>query len=165
MIADGPAAKAGLKVNDILLTMAGKPLKDQATLIDLVQKNGDKPVAVETVREGVHQKLELTPERRNTHSARWRYIPQQPDNLTYSVVHPGFVVNDGRTWAWTADLMTNAKSFPLQQDGNMSGKNSKAQSSEPDGAALGKRLDGMSVEINELRKAIDELSRVLKDRK
>ena len=44
-------------------------------------------------------------------------------------------------------------------------KTPKPQSSEPDGAALGKRLDGMSAEIKELRQAIDELSKVLKDRK
>ncbi len=31
--------------------------------------------------------------------------------------------------------------------------------------ALSKRLDGMSAELKELRKAIDELSKVLKDRK
>ena len=45
VVAEGPGAKAGLKVNDILLTMGGKPLKDQATLVDLVQKNGEKSVA------------------------------------------------------------------------------------------------------------------------
>ena len=88
VIADGPAAKAGLKVNDILLTMAGKPLKDQATLIDLVQKNGDKSVAVETVREGDRQKLELTPQRRGSSSVGFcRRSPatEQSDLLSSSI--------------------------------------------------------------------------------
>jgi hypothetical protein len=173
VVAGSPAAKAGLKVNDILLTMAGKPLKDQATLIDLVQKNGDKSVAVEIVREGVRQKLELTPERRG--SAGPRANPQQPVRLNYQFVHPGFVLKDGqnwewtpdltKNWEWTPDLTTNARSWEVQTFDNVVGKDSKAQSSEPEGTTLGKRLDGMSVEIKELRKAIDELSKALKDRK
>jgi serine protease Do len=167
VVANSPAAKAGLKVNDILLTMAGKPLKDQATLIDLVQKNGDKSVALETVREGVRQKLELTPERRSSSSVGMILRHQQPKGLNYQFIHPGVVVNDGQNWRWTADLMPNAKSFDVQTFDNldMVGKDSKAQSSEPDGASLGKRLDSMSIEIKELRKAIDELSKALKDRK
>ena len=64
VIADGPAAKAELKVNDILLTMAGKPLRDQASLVDLVQKNGEKTVAVDIIREGSRQTLQVTPRRR-----------------------------------------------------------------------------------------------------
>ena len=103
MIANGPAAKAGLKVNDILLTMAGKPLKDQATLIDLVQKNGDKSVSIETMREGERQNLELTPQRRGSSSMGSVGDPRQPNNLTYQFVHPGFVVNDGQNWKWTGD--------------------------------------------------------------
>jgi len=165
VVADGPAAKAGLKVNDILLTLNGKPLKDQATLIDLVQKNGDKLVAVELVREGARQKLELTPQRRGSNSVGMIIDRRHPNNLTYSYVHPGVVVNDGQNWKWTGDLLTNSKSWDVQTFNNLVGKDPKAQSSEPEGGSLSKRLDGMSVEIKELRKAIDELSKVLKDRR
>jgi membrane-associated protease RseP (regulator of RpoE activity) len=165
VVADGPAAKAGLKVNDILLTMAGKPLKDQATLIDLVQKNRDKSVSIETMREGERQNLELTPQRRGSSSMGSVGDPRQQNNLTYQFVHPGFVVNDGQNWKWTGDLMTNAKSWDVQTFNYPLGKDPKVQSSEPEGTSLSKRLDGMSAEIKELRQAIDELSKVLKDRK
>ena len=37
VIAESPAAKAELKVNDILLTMAGKPLRDQASLVEMIR--------------------------------------------------------------------------------------------------------------------------------
>lgn len=163
VIANSPAAKAGLKVNDILLTVAGKPLKDQATLIDLVQKNGEKAVAVEIVREGARQKFELTPQRRSSSSVGVIVDPRQPNNLTYSFVHPGFVVKDRQNWWTTPDHTKNSK-WDVQTFDTWSKETPKAQSSEPDGA-LSKRLDDMSAELKELRKAIDELSKVLKDRK
>jgi membrane-associated protease RseP (regulator of RpoE activity) len=165
VVADGPAAKAGLKVNDILLTMAWKPLKDQATLIDLVQKNGDKAVAVVIIREGNRQTLELTPQRRGSTSFSYVIDPRPEKNLTYQFVRPGVVVNDGQNWKWTGDLLTNSKNWDVQTFDTWSKKTPKGQASEPDGASLDKRLDGMSAEIKELRKAIDELSKVLKDRK
>ena len=64
IIENAPASRAGFKVNDILLTMAGKPLKAQDTLVDLVQKYGGKSMAVELLREGQRQTIEVTPERR-----------------------------------------------------------------------------------------------------
>ena len=75
VIEGGPAARAGLKVNDILLTMAEKPLKDQAALIDLVQKYGEKSVAAEIVREGSRQTVQVTPDAGRTALSR------QPDGL------------------------------------------------------------------------------------
>ena len=64
VIAESPATKAELKVNDILLTMIGQPLRDQAGLVDLVQKNGEKTVALDIIREGSRQTLQVTPQRR-----------------------------------------------------------------------------------------------------
>ena len=163
VIANGPAAKAGLKVNDILLTMAGKPLWNQATLIDLVQKNVGKAVAVEFLREGLRQTVELTPERRGPSSMGAVGDPRLSKNLSYSR-HPSRLRCERR-----AKLVDDTR--PTQRTANGSKHSTRGlkrlqrlnhrSPMEP----LSKRLDGMSAEIKELRKAIDELSKVLKDRK
>jgi serine protease Do len=155
VVAEGPGARAGLKVNDILLTMDGKPLKEQPTLVELVQKNGEKSVAVEILREGSRQRIDLTPARRRgaLHVSRVHHAGDW--NLNF--VRPGFVVQDrSNPGANTWDVTT----YTLQDDTLK--LNANPAGAEP---PLAKRLDGMSAEIKELHKAIDELRAVLKDRK
>jgi hypothetical protein len=156
VIADSPAAKVGLKVNDILLTMAGKPLKDQATLVDLVQKNGEKSVALEILREGSRQTIELTPQRRKPVKLTARLHPKA---LRFNFVRPGVVLQDGQAvmsspkddvqWRWDAQNLNNSPLNLVQ----------------PQGDPVAKRLESMSAEIKELRKAVDDLAKALKDRK
>jgi membrane-associated protease RseP (regulator of RpoE activity) len=154
VVAEGPGAKAGLKVNDILLTMDGKPLKDQPTLVDLVQKNGEKSVAVEILREGSRQRIELTPARRRgaLRVSRVRH----PGDWNINFLRPGFVVQD---WSNPGANKDSVYTYTLQDDTLR--LNPNPAGAEP----LAKRIDGMSAEIKELRKAIDELRAVLKDRK
>ena len=59
--ADGPAAKAGLKVGDIIVAYAGKPVNDSADLPPLVgstKPGASKPLTV--IRDGKEQKIEVT---------------------------------------------------------------------------------------------------------
>jgi C-terminal processing protease CtpA/Prc len=145
----GPASKVGLKVNDILLTLGGKQLRDQGTLVDLVQKNGEKPASLEILREGTRQTIELTPQRRTL--AKFTARLTQPRGYKFDFVHPGIVV----------------ESKPHRVElGNLTLQDftSRPQASQPEGDAA-KRLESISAEIKELRKAIDELSKQLKDRK
>jgi membrane-associated protease RseP (regulator of RpoE activity) len=154
VMAEGPGVRAGLKVNDILLTMDGKPLKDQTTLVDLVQKNGEKSVALEILREGSRQRIELTPARRRGalrvsrvhHAGEW--------NVNF--LRPGFVVQD---WSNPGANKDSVYTYTLQDD------TLKVHTNPAGGEPLAKRIDGMSAEIKELRKAIDELRAVLKDRR
>jgi hypothetical protein len=151
VIAEGPAAKSELKVNDILLTMAGKPLKDQAALIELVQKNGEKAAAVEILREGSRMTTEVTPRRRQ--SAQTFTARLHPSTLRWDVVRPGVVLHNN---AVLSDLTNQA----VDQSNNL-----RWVYQQPDADSLTKRLDNVSAEVKELRKAIDELSKALKDRK
>lgn len=152
VVADGPAAKAGLKVNDILLTMGGKPLKDQSALVDLVQKNGEKSVALEILREGSRQTIELTPGRRKG-AIRVSRIRHAGD-WNVNVLRPGFLLQD---WPNPGSNRNSIYNYTLQ-DGALRVNPAGAEPVE-------KRLEGMSAEIKELRKTIDELKQVLKDRK
>jgi membrane-associated protease RseP (regulator of RpoE activity) len=151
----GPAAKAGLKANDILLTMDGKPLREQSTLVELVQKNGEKPVPIELLREGSTATITVTPERRKdiNYQALFtaNYTVSNPVN--YSVIHPGVV------------LQTNEPlgTWRLEKANDLTATANKA--SQQEGGELNKRLESMASEIKELRKTVEELNKVLKDRK
>ena len=64
VVKESPAEKAGLKKNDILMTLDGKPLKDSAELIALIQASQGKAVPVELLRAGKLQTVTITPEKR-----------------------------------------------------------------------------------------------------
>ncbi len=64
VVKDSPAAKADVKVHDILLSLDGKLLDSQEKLVELVQSNGEKSVPLELIREGKTQTILVTPQRR-----------------------------------------------------------------------------------------------------
>jgi hypothetical protein len=64
VIADGPAAKAGLKQHDILLEADGKPLKQVSDLADAIEARQEKPLSVKLTRQGKIQTVEITPAKR-----------------------------------------------------------------------------------------------------
>jgi len=49
---DGPAARAGLAVGDLLLDAAGTPLEDVAALRDLLNEQAGRVVRLYCVRDG-----------------------------------------------------------------------------------------------------------------
>jgi membrane-associated protease RseP (regulator of RpoE activity) len=68
VVPGAPAAKAGILVNDILLTANKKPLHTIADVSQAVQEAQGKPVAFELIRKGQRQTVEVAPEK-NPH---WR---------------------------------------------------------------------------------------------
>ena len=61
---EGPAAKAGLKKYDIVLSVNGKPVNETMDLIKLVNAHGDAALEFVLLRGGDDLKLEVTPEKR-----------------------------------------------------------------------------------------------------
>ena len=61
---DSPAAKAGLKVHDILLEAGKKPLKQIADLAGAIQESKDQPLRLEVNRGGKRQTIAVTPAKR-----------------------------------------------------------------------------------------------------
>ncbi len=151
VIKDSPAAKAEVKVHDILLSLAGKPLESQEKLVELVQASGEKSVQLEVIREGKTQTIDVTPQRRKTDQVQAAVTRLgNLENLYYQVVRPGALVTVDQTGAvatvdekggWIADVTAT---------------NSGASAS---------RLDEIDSDIKALRKAIEELNKTLKDKK
>ncbi len=149
---DSPADKAGLKVNDILLSIGGKPLADQKKLIELVQATGERTINVEVLHEGKPRgDLQITPERRKltqvselTEVNDWT---KQFQTYRWNVVRPGVVVQ------------TNPYQLQLQDLSalNFTQDRSKDNQSKDPTAALSKRLDDLDAEIKKLRKALEQI--------
>ena len=63
VVPDSPAAKAGIKPEDVLLASGETPLKQVADLQKLVQSSGGKPLALKVRRDGKEITIEVKPER------------------------------------------------------------------------------------------------------
>ncbi len=154
VVDDSPAAKAGFKVNDILLAIGGKHLVEPTELVTLVQKNGEKPLSVEIISEGSRKTIDVTPERRKDLKLLTARVQHAGD---WNIVGPGVVVRETPLNYTTLDAI---------QDLTVANSNAfKPIAVQPDGDAVAKRLDTMAAELKDLRKAVDELTKALKERK
>jgi C-terminal processing protease CtpA/Prc len=150
---DSAAAKAEVKVYDILLSLADQPLDSQQKLIDVVQAIGEKTVPLQLIREGKTLTIEVSPQRRKLTQVHFNLNLTNPQTYSYQVVRPGVMYANpaygggGSTGALT---LGQAPETTQQQEAT---------------AKVSKRLDDLDSEIKHLRKAIEELSAVLKDKK
>ena len=151
---DSPAAKAEVKVHDILTKLAGKSLDSQEKLIELVQASGGKTIALEFIREGKTQATEVTPQPRKNGHGRG-----SANNSTYSFqfVRPGAMTPYNNTPLRLSDrqdfYLVNPYKAPATE-----------QPTGP-GTEITKRLDDLDAEIKQLRKAVEELNKALADKK
>lgn len=76
---DGPAAKAGVLVNDVLIRLDGKFLTSIDALSEQLQTIGDKSVSLEVLRRGKPATLTVTPEKK---------APEQEFSVTLSQSNP-----------------------------------------------------------------------------
>jgi serine protease Do len=153
VIKDSPAAKADIKVHDILLSLAEKPLDSQEKLIEIVQSNGEKSVPMQLIRAGKVQTIEVTPQRRKPTPLKNASIGGS--TISYQVVGPGGIVSTNGNWI--VDVTSpNKNQFWSPGAGDTLPMNVTASS---------KRLEEIDAEIKQLRKAIEELSKTLKDKK
>ena len=148
IIKDSPAAKAEVKVHDILLSLAGKPLESQEKLIELVQASGEKSVQLELIREGKTQTTDVKPQRRKPDQLKssvngyntFYYQLARPGALV-TVDQNGAVATVDEKGSWIADVSPTTPAFAAS------------------------RLNEIDADIKELRKAIEELNKTLKDKK
>jgi serine protease Do len=147
---DSPAAKADIKVHDILTKLAGKPLDSQEKLVELVQANGGKTISLEFFREGKTRATEVTPQPRKNGQGKGH---ANNGFYTAQFVRPGAMIHFAPLRpADRQDLIITNQS------------NAPAQPSSGD-AGISKRLDELDAEIKQLRKAIEELSKAIANKK
>lgn len=136
VVADSPAARAGLKPHDVLVRVGRTPLTTTEDLVKAVQETKGEATPVTFVREGKTKVVDVTPERRTSRtepagdSVRLWLLGQQ--------AHPQWY---GRPQAYP----------PLHF------------AAPPD--ALNRRIDALDQELKSLRQAVEELSRALKERR
>ncbi|WP_165228397.1 PDZ domain-containing protein [Aquisphaera insulae] len=147
VLKEGPAVKAGLQAHDLLLKLEGQPLKDQAQLTGLVQKSGGKPLKLDILRAGKPVQLELTPEPRKDENAQ-----TTNSELIYQalVTHPGTVFS-GQGQDFFLSLAPGQETNRFQ---------TVLQAPPAD-----QRIDALAAQVKELQKAVEELTKAIKDRK
>jgi membrane-associated protease RseP (regulator of RpoE activity) len=145
--ANTPAAKAGIKKNDILLSFDGQPMTNTEVLRARIQVVGSKPTKADLVRAGKRIELLLTPEPRkpepetNLHGEfLQQYYRSLLDNDTVPVLNDVPVL--GRLYR--ADQLQ----IPI---------NNVAPTASSPSPELTKKIDDLSAQVQALRKAIEEL--------
>jgi serine protease Do len=147
-----PAAKAEVKVHDILLSLADKPLDSREKLTETVQASGEKAVPLKLIRGGKTLTIEVTPQRRKTEklTVNTNVVLSQP--LSYYIVRPGtFVSSPVNLQEPRSVIATQAPPVKMIEP--------------QESAELARRLTAVDEEIKQLRKTIEELSKNLKDHK
>jgi C-terminal processing protease CtpA/Prc len=166
VVKESPAEHAGIKLHDILLSLAGNDLTNQERLVELVQKNGEKPAALELIRAGKTQTIEIAPRRRKP--ARFTADAKDGDGRSqfYSFVRPGALIPNWTTnpQQWKVDTFDagNLQLRPVYAW--KQGTNDKPTQTTDGKDPVSKRLDNLDNELKQLRKAIEELSKAAKDR-
>jgi hypothetical protein len=103
VLPDGPAAKAGIKVYDVLLRADGKPLEKIQDMIAALDKVREGTLKVELLRAGKKQTVDLKPVKRPENiGAAEQAMPQDGDMATIEKFLEG-VAPGARPWARDQD--------------------------------------------------------------
>jgi len=142
-----PAEKAGIKKNDILLSIGEKPLSGTENLVAQVQESHGKPITLKLLRSGKPQTVELTPdERKETIDI----TVTSPDRMVFTAVRP---TQSNVRWLGSRAAVTP----PPNQAGPM---NWAVQSRFP---TDDRQMSELLREVKELRRAVDQLQRAMKE--
>ena len=142
---EGPAAKQGVRVNDVLLSANHKPLKDPQDLVAAVRSAGQSPapspVELELLRGGVRLKVAVTPEK---YAAAETMLRRLSLDLTgASDAQELMLVQPYVEWINRAPAAKPA--------------------TQPTGSAR-ERLDQITTHLDQLRAAVDALKTELKEK-
>ena len=145
VVEGSPAAKAGIKQNDILIVFAGEPLPNQDALRARIQATEGKPTKITVVRAGKKVELSATPEiRKEAAELQVQINGAQTLFRAGGVTKPAFtsyfVPNQVRL---SEPLTTN----PLS----------------PGDASLAKKIEELNAKIAELAKSVEELKKAKSD--
>ncbi|WZO98968.1 PDZ domain-containing protein [Isosphaeraceae bacterium EP7] len=176
---DSPGEKAGVKVNDILTEMAGKPLRDPQAMRNAVQSAGKNPVEVMLFRTGKPQTVTIEPvphllmtiqsDQTAVRSSTAARSARRPgESIPAAVPFRQLQLEQGRAFegaGQTFRLFGNPANGQFARDpaavvGQAFTNLTFADTARrEDQGKLDQRLDDLSREIKELREAIRELAK------
>lgn len=139
---DGPAARAGVKTNDILLKAGEAPLPDVDALRAAIKAVGGKPLAFKLLRGGAESVVAVTPEVRKLNAALAGDVATPLNAMRHFQKLDSAVIDQ--------DTDPNLEWF-------MAIPGTALLSPAPPPTGLDKRLDALDAELKALRAAIDEL--------
>lgn len=113
VLAGGPAERAGLRVGDLLLSVAGTPVADGIAFIDIIRASAGKTVDVVVRRAGEPVTLAMTPQAEQAKSGKGTvtvgkisaYVALQPDMIVVPS-SPLEAVGKAMTRVWDTCTMT-----------------------------------------------------------
>ena len=117
VIAESPAAKAGLQKYDILTKLNDIPLTKEETLREQVQKSDGKEIKVEVLRAGKPVSLSLTPEKHKSSSHQVRtFVVTDPKTLVTNHIFSETSLNPIRLGLMRTDIDEALKSLSEAKD-------------------------------------------------
>jgi membrane-associated protease RseP (regulator of RpoE activity) len=168
VIADSPAAKAGVQANDVLVKLGDKPLTTVEDLVAKIQENKDEPTTLEVIRGGMPRTLKITPQKRKLQERR------EVLNLRGSPPHvvrwarPGVIVTeDGKKqlqYRFTQPPNWNMEVLPVPRAAQVQAleRLRAAQHSQLVGSPVEHRLMEINQKLEDLRKSIEEIKAAVK---
>lgn len=156
IVEGSPAAKAGLKSGDILLSFDSQPVPDADTLRAKIRAKGPHPAKLEILRAGKPQVVTVTPEARKPEPAQ-----ATSRSLNYNLVFPqGAVARDVPV---LSDLPYIQRFYSDLHAANGGGQNVWAMNptlppSAPD-AELTKKIDDLTAQVRALTKAVEGMQK------
>jgi regulator of sigma E protease len=115
---NGPAAKAGLKLNDEVASFAGVPILNQQQLVKLIQKHPNETMDICVRREGQIMTLQVTPvcDDKSTHG-RIGVGLEPSSKMVYMVRRPGPTPWEQVSEVWRKTIDTFGALFHSRQTG------------------------------------------------
>jgi hypothetical protein len=159
----GPAAKAGVRQNDIIRSYDGISPSDQAQLTKFVQNRGEKAIKLDLVRQGKPLALEITPGRRQTVSVALRQPAVRASQI--EVVLPGGLLANGP--AQDTYLMDRATDMVFTPNLNVLLANdqwrvvNRGETAAGVDEATARRLDELSKNLEKQTALIKELQQLI----
>jgi membrane-associated protease RseP (regulator of RpoE activity) len=165
VVADGPAAKAGLHRNDVLVKLDDKRLSTVEAFNTLVQEIKDRPVTATIFRAGQEMSLALTPQLSTTNEIRNNpYLSTLVFNVDLAGNQPTARLNLNTLQSdWFRDYQPNVqwlgRSGALQVD--IPALNQPTQPADASTAPAAKQLATLKRQLDEMRKSLASLEATL----
>jgi S1-C subfamily serine protease len=159
VVAQSPAAKAGVVLHDIIVAVDGKPILDPADLAKMVQAKAGKEIVLELIGKGGKPRtVSVTPARKKPTETSQANPASDPSVATYNFVRPAAVIVDEPVNYPSVNYVVD---HPYRFDVTTAVPTSANVGQKPANAGidLNKRLDTLDSDLNELRKLVEELQK------